>query len=398
MTGHRIRTAIVVMGIAAAAAIAASPCRAQERDLDDKIKGSEDELQRLRKEIADQRRKIAEIEKQEKDVSGYLERLQREEKLMKRLLAGLEDRESMLVEQVDLLRGDLADNEAVYRHRLEVFSARLREIYKDGARHTWQELLAAEDVPDLLQRYKFLSLITESDAAMIADVRARKEQIETQEAELTELLSEVSSSRAEKQAELQKLGENEKKRRGTLASLQTRKKAYERKAAELEQAERKLQSLIEELEKQRLEQAKSWGDYAEADFPGLKGRLPRPVAGTVSRGFGRFKHPEYGTVTFNTGIDIDTRAGEPVRAVARGRIEYAGDLPGYGNCIIVNHGGGYYTLYAHLSRIFVSQGTQVERETLIAETGKDSAAGGGTIHFEIRRSKTALDPAEWLRR
>jgi septal ring factor EnvC (AmiA/AmiB activator) len=393
-----MRASILALALCAAASISPVSVRAQERDLDDRIKGSEDELQRLRREISEQRRKIAEIEKQEKDVSDYLERLEREEKLMKRLLAGLEDKEAMIVEQIGLLRSDLADNEAVYRHRLEVFSARLREIYKEGTRNAWQELLAAEDVPDLLQRYKFLSMIAESDAAMIADVRSRKDRIETQEAELTELLQEVSSSRAEKQSELQKLGENEKKRRNTLASLKTRKKDYERNAAELEQAERKLQSLIEELEKQRLEQAKTWGDYGEADFRGLKGRLPHPVEGTVSRGFGRFKHPEYGTVTFNTGIDIDTRAGEPVRAVARGRIEYAGDLPGYGNCIIVNHGGGYYTLYAHLARIFVSQGVQVERATLIAETGRDAGGGGGTVHFEVRESKKALDPAEWLGR
>jgi septal ring factor EnvC (AmiA/AmiB activator) len=394
MTRRLITTAIAALALCCAA----SSLPAQERGLEDKIKGTEDELQRLRREISEQRKKIAEIEKQEKDVSGYLDRLQREEQLMKRLLSGLEDKESMLVEQVDLLRGDLAENEAVYRHRLEVFSARLREIYKEGPRNMWQELLAAEDVPDLLQRYKFLSLITESDAAMITDVRSRKEEIERQEAELTELLHEVSSSRAEKESELQKLGENQKKRRSSLASLQTRKKDYERKAAELEETERKMQSLIDELEKQRLAQSKAWGDYGEPDFPGLKGRLPRPVEGSVSRGFGRFKHPEYGTVTFNTGIDIETRAGEPVRAVARGRIEYAGDLPGYGNCIIVNHGDGYYTLYAHLSRIFVSQGVQVERGTLVAETGRDTAGGGGTIHFEIRQSKKALDPAEWLGR
>lgn len=399
MSSRRIRTAVVALSIfAAAACFPHPPCRAQEREIDDKIKGTEDELQRLRREISEQRRKIAEIEKQEKDVAGYLDRLGREEKLMKRLLAGLEDKESMLVEQVELLRGDLAGNEAVYLHRLEVFSARLREMYKEGPRHAWQELLAAEDVPDLLQRYKFLSLIAERDAALISEVRERKEEIEAQEAELTELLHEVSASRAEKESELQRLGENEKKRRRTLASLQTRKKDYEKRAAELERTERELQALIERLETQRLEQAKAWGDYGERDFPGLKGRLPRPVEGKVSRAFGRFRHPEYGTVTFNTGIDIDTRAGEPVRAVARGRVEYAGDLPGYGNCIIVNHGGGYYTLYAHLSRIFVSQGIQVERETLVAETGRDAAGSGGTIHFEIRRSKEPLDPAEWLGR
>jgi septal ring factor EnvC (AmiA/AmiB activator) len=87
-----------------------------------------------------------------------------------------------------------------------------------------------------------------------------------------------------------------------------------------------------------------------------------------------------------------------VRAVARGKIEYASTLPGYGNCIIVNHGGGYYTLYAHASRIFVEQGEQIEAGHVIAETGRGGSGEVTPLHFEIRKSKKALDPSEWLTR
>jgi septal ring factor EnvC (AmiA/AmiB activator) len=317
---------------------------------------------------------------------------------MKRLLSGLEDKETMLGEQVGQLRSDLEMSELVYRHRLEVFSERLREIYKDGPRHVWQELLTAEDFPDLLQRYKFLSLIAERDAGLIADVRERKADIETQEAEITELLQEVTASRAEQETELRKLDENEAKRRQTLASLRTSKQQHQKRAEELEEREKKMQELIEALERSRLSGTQEQGDYGTGDFASLKGRLPRPVGGTVTRGFGRFRHPEYGTITYNTGIDISTRTGEPVRAVARGRVEYAGDLPGYGNCIILNHGGGYYTLYAHTSSIFVAQSAQVEKGSVIAEAGDAVSGTGGTMHFEIRKAKQALDPADWLAR
>lgn len=377
-------------------ALAAGPVMSQDRDLDENIKGKENELQKLRREIREQRRKISEIEEQEKDVSGYITRLGKEEKLMKKLLSGLEDKETMLEEQVGELRSDLETNEIVYRHRLEVFSRRFREIYKDGPRHVWQELLAAEDFSDLLQRYKFLSLIAERDATMISKVREQKVGIEIQEAELTELLQEVSGSRAEKESELRKLDENEAKRRLTLAELRTSREHHQKRAGELEEREKKLQNIIAELEKSRLTHSQEWGDYGVGDFASLKGRLPRPVDGNVTRKFGRFRHPEYGTVTFNTGIDISTRTGEPVRAVARGRVEYAGDLPGYGNCIILNHSGGYYTLYAHASAIFVAQSSQVEKGSVIAEAGNAASGAGGTIHFELRKSKKALDPGKWL--
>ncbi len=389
-------TARLLISMITLAALMASPVLSQERGIDESIRGKEDELQRLRREIREQRRKISDIEEQERDVSEYIKKLENEEKLMKRLLAGLSDKESMLEEQVGQLRSDLETSEIVYSHRLEVFTGRLREIYKDGPRHVWQELLTAEDFPDLLQRYKFISLIAERDAGMIADVRERKAGIEIQEAELTELLQEVSSSRTEKESEIRKLDENGAKRRQTLADLKTSKKQHQKRASELEERERNMQDLIEELEKARLSQAQDWGDYGEGDFASLRGRLPRPVDGNVTREFGRFRHPEYGTVTFNTGIDISTRTGEPVRAVARGRVEYAGDLPGYGNCIILNHGNGYYTLYAHTSAIFITQSSQVEKGSVIAEAGTAASGAGGTIHFEIRKSKKALDPGDWF--
>ena len=384
----------LLISVIALAALAAGPAMPQDRALEENISGKENELQKLRRQIREQRKKISEIEEQEE----YIARLKKEEKLMKRLLSGLEDKETMLEEQAGGLRSDLETNGIVYRHRLDIFSGRLREIYKNGPRHVWQELLTAEDFPDLLQRYKFISLIAERDAAMISDVRERRAEIEIQEAELTELLQEVSAARAEKESELRNLDENEAKRRQMLADLKTSKKQHRKRAEKLEEREEKLQNIIADLERSRLARSQDWGDYGEGNFPSLKGRLPRPVEGNVTREFGRFRHPEYGTVTFNTGIDISTRTGEPVRAVARGRVEYAGDLPGYGNCIILNHGGGYYTLYAHASAIFVAQSSQVEKGNVIAEVGDAAAGSGGTIHFEIRKAKKALDPGDWLAR
>jgi len=396
--------AILILALSGAAAIArAQDTRQEEKKdgkqdekIDDRILKKESELEDLRRQIEEQRQKIRDLEKREKKESGYLKKLEDEERLTKRLLGALEDKRGMLEEQTARLREELSDSEKEYDERLAILSKRLREIYKDGSKQAWMELLAAEDFSDLLQRYKFLSLIAERDAALVEDLRDRKQTVERQEAEITEVLHEVTVSRNEKERELGKLTENERKRRKALEGVKADKKKYEKRVEELAAAEKKLQDIIGEMEKARKEQAGAPGDYGTGDFVSLKGRMPRPVDGTVSRNFGSFKHPEYGTVTYNTGIDIDTRAGEPVRAVARGRVEYAGELAGYGNCIIVNHGGGYYTLYAHASKVFVQQGSQVERGSLIAEAGEETEGAGATLHFEIRQSKKALDPAEWL--
>ena len=259
----------------------------------------------------------------------------------------------------------------------------------------WQELLNATDFDDLIQRYKFLALIAEQDAELVRDVRERGVEIERQEAAITETLHEVSVAKREKGAELGRLRENERKRKATLRQLGDSKKVHQAKIAELAESEKKLTDFIEELERRRLDQAQGWADYGETDFGKLKGRLNRPVVGKTVREFGRFRHPEFGTVTFNSGIDIDARVGAPVRAVAKGRVEYVDALPGYGNCIIINHGGGYYTLYAHAEHSLVRQGNKVEAGAVIAEVGDTE---GSPIHFEIRKSKKALDPKEWLSR
>ncbi len=336
---------------------------AGQQDLDKKIGKKESELESLRNQIAAQRKKIGELEKKEKDVSVYLRKLEAEGNLGKQLLDGLDEKKGMLEQQVDLLREELVTSEGEYDRRRRIFSKRLREMYKNGSRQAWMELLAAEDVADLIQRYKFVSLIAERDADLVNAVRRHREEVASTEAGITEALHEVTMSRNEKEDELDKLKKNERKRRKTLSGLQSDRRTYEQRVAEPAAAERQIHTILEELEKARKDQSKAWGDYGVADFNSLKGRMARPVSGKTTRRFGRFKHPEFGTVTYNTGIDISTRTGEPVRAVERGRVEYSGVLPGYGNCIIINHGSGFYTMYAHASQIFVPQGAQVEKDS-----------------------------------
>ena len=400
MTRIDARRALAIAVIALCAAFAGpSAARGQEAgSLDDRLKAKDAELQKLRREIADQRKKIQDVEKKEKDITGYLAKLAKEEKLTKRLLSGLTEKEGMLEEQVTALRRDLDYSEKVYDRRLKILSMRLREMYKDGPQYAWQELLAASDFADLLQRYKFLSAIAERDANLVQEIRERKTDIAHREANLTEALAQATLSRREKEGELARLRENERKRKRTLAELQTSKGKYQKRIDELAKAERDLQAIIDALERERTVEPQAWEAYAEKDFPALRGRMVTPVAGRQVRGFGQSKHPEFGTITFNPGVDIEARAGSPVRAVAKGKVEYASLLPGFGNCIILAHGKGYYTLYAHTSKMFVKQGAMVNGGDVIAEVGDSASGKASPFHFEIRKSKNPLDPAEWLKR
>ena len=105
----------------------------------------------------------------------------------------------------------------------------------------------------------------------------------------------------------------------------------------------------------------------------------------------------FGTKTFNSGVDITAKFGTPIAAVAKGRVEYVNWLEGYGKCAIINHGGGFYTLYANASEILVSVGKDVAAGETIGRVGDTGSTMGTALHFEIRKGREALSPLEWFR-
>ena len=103
-------------------------------------------------------------------------------------------------------------------------------------------------------------------------------------------------------------------------------------------------------------------------------------------------------MTFNNGIDIKATPGETIRAVAKGRVDFVSqDYGSYGEMLILNHGSGYYTLYAHCSDILVSRGAEIAAGQAIAKAGDTGSLKGTILHFEVRKGRASLDPLGWLR-
>ncbi len=120
-----------------------------------------------------------------------------------------------------------------------------------------------------------------------------------------------------------------------------------------------------------------------------KGSLPWPLHGRIIATFGSKLHPRYKTKTSNLGIDIRAAPSSPVRAVADGRVAYADQFLGYGNLVIVDHGGGFYTLYANLTEMTARVGNEVTAGTRLG-------AAGDYLHFEIRKDGKPVNPMDWL--
>jgi septal ring factor EnvC (AmiA/AmiB activator) len=132
-------------------------------------------------------------------------------------------------------------------------------------------------------------------------------------------------------------------------------------------------------------------------FSGNKGRLPWPALGPVDVAFGQQIEREFGTVTTQNGYDIRAPAGTRVQAVFAGRVVYADWLRGYGRLVIIDHGEGYHTLYAHLGTAVVQRGDAVAQGTEIGTVGDTGSLRGTFLYFEIRDKSVPVDPKLWLR-
>jgi murein hydrolase activator len=241
-----------------------------------------------------------------------------------------------------------------------------------------------------------LDRLTRYDAT--ADrLTARQEAAARARRELVELRGAVDDERAQVAAQAER-------RRALLSETREDRATHERLAGELTDAARRLEALVRGLARRApAQRVVARATPAPAPAPGVglgreRGQLPWPAEGRVVTAFGREAHPRFGTETVRSGIDIEAPEGAPIRAVATGTVAYRGWLKGYGNLLVLDHGDGYYTLYAHASQILVDEGDQVKSGELVGRVGETGSVEGPRLHFEVRYQSRAEDPQLWLRR
>jgi septal ring factor EnvC (AmiA/AmiB activator) len=359
----------------------------------DDVDAKQKELDRIRKEIESHRAKSKQLQSQERKTLKTLSDLDKDIDLTNRYIKRLAEQEEMLDERVGDLRVQIGGREIVLTQQEEALAARIRQMYKRDPAYRWEVLLGAQSFNEAITRYQFMKLVTAQDAKLIKEFRESKSRLEAESARLAESLQEVAEVRAAREAESAQLENTKKKRQTTLSQIRNEKNRNADAIKELERAQAEMQSLIDEIIRRRV----SDQDLPPSgEFASMKGRLPWPVNGKMIRGFGKHTHPKYGTVTMNNGIDIQAPGGTPIIAVAAGVVEFVDWIDAFGKCVILNHGGGYYTLYAHVSTTMVTQGQKISRGQAIAEVGDTGSLQGYVCHFEVRQARKAMDPMEWL--
>ncbi len=361
------------------------------------------ELDRIQREVQENRKAAERLRGQEKKELVKLKRAERELSATRKRLRSLQSRSTTIDRELGVTRANLDRSVASLGSQRQKLARRLRNVYKFGAGRELEFLLSTRSFAQLLTRWDFLVMIAEQDRMMMEGIQTEKERVEASQVRLERNLTEVQRNALRTTRENQRLAGLRQERQQSVRTIQTQRQAYEAAAAELEKTARATQRLLAQLERKRREEsdkARTEGRVPQpytGNFAQGQGRLDWPLRGKVIGRFGPEVHPKWGTRIQNNGIDIEVSIGTAVRAVAKGRVDYVSeDFGTYGEMVILNHGDGYYTLYGHLSSIAVSVGHEVQSGQLIAQSGDSGSLKGPILHFEVRKGGASLDPEAWL--
>ena len=364
-------------------------------EIGQEISGKEAELQSLRQSIAEARAHADALADDEEQQLARLHAIERETELTQQLLERLALKEIAIRAQIDSLQLSLDEGRARVDRRRAAMAERLRAMYM-RPRHSLLALaFTADTLSELSHRVRAWTHVARTERALIDDVQEARTELRARRADLAAQMAEINFTRSETEDRKLQLSRLQTERQDALLELREKRVSYEATLREMENAAAEMEGLIARLERQRRERADE--DSFGSGFAERAGGLPWPVEGPVLKPFGRSVHPEFKTVVVNKGLNIEAAMGTPVRSVADGTVEYVDWLPGYGKCIIVDHGDGYYTLYAHASAIFPTEGSRVRQGEVLGEVGDTGSLNGTQLYFEIRQGKTPLDPDAWLR-
>ncbi|MGD0113754.1 MAG: peptidoglycan DD-metalloendopeptidase family protein [Armatimonadota bacterium] len=299
---------------------------------------------------------------------------------------------TVVTRNVRSARSDLAEAVSQYRaaetrlegHKEDV-SDRLVAMYELGEARPVEVLLQATSFTDFANRLYLLNQVVERDAELIDDYEDAQTSADQHRANVAAEERRLSQLQSQVRDQKDRLTDWRDAATEKQSRLMTDKASYERDLAELEQNSHEVAAMLERLEHTR-------GGQARLAKP-WKGSLIFPVQGHITSGFGYRTHPIYHVRKLHTGIDIGASYGAPIHAAAGGVVVFAGRWGGYGNCVIIDHGGGLSTLYGHCSSLSVSEGQEVKQGQKIAAVGATGLATGPHLHFETRRNGRPVNPS-----
>jgi septal ring factor EnvC (AmiA/AmiB activator) len=294
--------------------------------------------------------------------------------------------------RIDELAAQRRQLDGAARAQREAVQAEIRDAYQRGSRDQLRLLLSEDDPQQLARQLTYYRYVLGARRELLDEFRGTLRELDTVERQLAERETELAGREATLARQVRSLEETRGERQQVLAALDAELETQARQLAEQEAERARLEALLEEIEAAAARLAER--NDVEA-FSAARGRMPWPVEGPVTSAFGRPR--AQGKLRWQ-GVRMRAEAGTPVQAVHHGRVVYADWLRGSGLLMVIDHGEGYMSLYAHNESLLREVGDWVSTGTAIATVGDTGGQSEAGLYFEIRKDGKPTDPSQWCRR
>lgn len=386
---HRKSSVLLILTILILSAVELHPRSSEE------MGQTKEELDNIRMELEAKREQLESLTKNEKSALKNIRAIEENIDLTGAFIRKLDNTSSLLQAEIDGLTRDLQFASSDVESLQEAFYARLEAIYKRERGRPLPAYLAAGSLSEAIRKHHLSKAMVEYDNQLITVMKSLIDDIDSKRELLMTNKQELARLKKERDRERWRLSRAKKQRQQFLSRVRMEKQLRLEAISLLEEEAAELEQILQDLALQDKTDAQLQPDY-QTEFYRFKKRLPWPVKGKIVAAYGDIIHPTYKTRTFNPGIDIAAEYGEDVEAAADGRIAHIDYLRGYGNFVVIDHGEGYYSLYARLSEIMVNMNELVLKGQTIAKVGDAGAGDNPSLHFELRRGKSQYNPLDWL--
>ena len=348
----------------------------------------EDQVRQIETDLSRQKEQYKQFDLKEK---GLLEQLSSIDQAIigkRRLIRALREKINYNKSELRKKQRALSQIERSIFDLEELLSKRLVALYKYSKRGYLQTLATANDLDQLNKRMKYLEMVLRDDQRVM-------KQLDDERANHRRALSQIQAQLGE----IEKMEEIERKRLASikqdleakviiLAKIHQEKEFHKTAVDELEYASRNLKNTLLKLNGNKEKELP-----LPAGFQKLKGQLPLPYDGEILKDI---KNLGIDTVNTHKGIYISGPLGSDIKAIFTGRVDFSGQLKGYGDVIVINHGARFYTISAYLSQRDKEKGDMVSSGEVIGQMGRTALMTGPGLYFEIRKGGKSLDPLKWL--